>query len=166
MRHKLFYSAVILPVMSIATASVAQASNVQTTMAVTATNANSCAVLAQPLAFGTVNQVSGAVTDTQTTITVSCTPGIAYNVGLDTGAHATAGVRQMQALLGTALIPYSVFSDSARATSWGNSVGVDTVARTASALPTSLTVYGRIPAGSGLVASGAYTDLVTVTVTF
>lgn len=149
-----------------ATMSTAQASTVQTTMAVTATNANSCAVVASPLVFGTLNQVSGSATDTQTTVVVTCTPGISYNVGLDGGAHTVAGVRQMQAVLGTALIPYTVFSDAARATAWGNSVGVDTVARTATVLPTSLTVYGRIPANSGLVASGAYADLVTVTVTF
>lgn len=150
----------------VATMSAAQASSVQTTMAVTATNANSCAVVASPLVFGTINQISGTVTDTQTSVVVTCTPGVAYNVGLDNGAHPVAGVRQMQAVLGTAVIPYATFSDAARATPWGNAVGVDTVARTAGALPTTLTVYGRIPAGSGLVASGAYADLVTVTVTF
>ena len=149
-----------------AAASVVQASTVQTTMAVTASTSNSCAVAAAPLAFGTVNQISGTATDSQTTITVTCTPGVAFNVGLDGGAHQTGGVRQMQAVAGSALIPYSVFSDAGHTTSWGNTVGTDTVARTATVTPATLTVYGRIAGNAGLVAAGAYADLVTVTVTF
>lgn len=153
-------------VFAFAAATTATAGSVQTTMPVTALNLSSCAVVAQPLAFGSINQIGGVATDTQTTITVTCTPGVAYNVGLDAGAHASGGVRQMQSATSTAIIPYSVYSDSAHTTIWGNTVGTDTVARTATVLPASLTVYGRVPAGAGLVAAGAYTDVVTVTVTF
>lgn len=149
-----------------ASASPAQASNVQTTMAVTTTNVNSCVVSALPLAFGALNQVSGTATDSQTTITVACTLGVAYNVGLDAGLHASGAVRQMQAVAGTAVIPYAVYSDAARTTLWGNTVGTDTVARTAAATPSLLTVYGRIPANAPMASGGAYADLVTVTVTF
>lgn len=166
MSSKSFHRIGFMLIATMASVGSAQGSTVQTTMAVTATNASSCAVVALPLAFGTINQITGTAIDTQTTITVTCTPGVAFNVGLDNGAHANAGVRQMQALLGTAVIPYIVFSDAARTTSWGNSVGVDTVARTATVLPAALTVYGRIAGNAGLVASGAYADLVTVTVTF
>ena len=146
--------------------SAAQASSVQTTMAVTANTVNSCAVAAQPLAFGTVNQIGGAATDSQTTVVVTCTPGVAYNVGLDQGAHAMSGVRQMQSAAGSTLIPYLVYQDAARTTTWGNTVGTDTVARTATLTPTTLAVYGRVPANAPLAPAGLYADLVTVTVTF
>lgn len=144
----------------------AQASNVQTTMAVTTTNVNACVVAALPLAFGSLNQVNGNANDSQTTITVTCTLGVAFNVGLDAGAHASGGTRQMQAIAGTATIPYNVYSDAQRTTAWGNTLGTDTVARTAGAVPSLLTVYGRIPASGATAPGGAYADLVTVTVTF
>ena len=163
---KAAYSTIAVAGVIAASTSAAQASNVQTTMAVTTTNVNSCAVAAMPLAFGSLNQINGSATDSQTTITVTCTPGVAYNVGLDGGSHTAAGTRQMQAALNTATIPYLVFSDAARTTSWGNTVGTDTVARTAVVTPTLLTVYGRIPANAPPVAGGLYSDLVTVTVTF
>lgn len=144
----------------------ANASTAQTTMAVTATTLSACSVVALPLVFGNVNQVSGTATDSQTTLTVVCTPGVNYSVGLDQGAHAVGGTRNMQAALGTATIPYNLYSDSTRTTAWGNTVNTDTVSGTAVVLPGIYNVYGRVPANAPLVGIGAYTDTVTVTVTF
>lgn len=147
-------------------AATAHAGTVQTTMPVTALNISSCAVVALPLAFGSLTQIGGTAVDSQTTVTVTCTPGVGYNVGLDDGAHAAGGTRQLQAVIGSSVIPYTIYSDAARTTQWGTTIGSDTVARTATLLPAALTVYGRIPANTPLATAGAYTDLVTVTVTF
>ena len=144
----------------------AHASTAQTTMAVTAVTLNSCSVVALPLVFGNISQVNGTATDSQTTLTVVCTPGVNYNVGLDQGAHAAGGTRQMQAVLGTATIPYTLYSDSTRTTVWGNTVNTDTVSGTAGVLPGIYQVYGREPGNATLVGAGAYADAVTVTVTF
>ena len=144
----------------------ASASTVGTTMPVTAVTVNACAVVATGLVFGTLNQISGTANDSQSTITVTCTPGTSYDVGLDNGAHAAGGVRYMTPAVGSGTIPYALYTSAARMTGWGNTVGTDTVNHTAGVLPTTLTVYGRVPAGAPPVAAGAYADLVPVTVTF
>lgn len=144
----------------------AQASSVNGTMPVTAITVNSCAVVAQPLVFGTLNQLGGVSTDSQTTVTVTCTPGVTYDVGLDMGAHASGGVRQMQSALGGNVIPYQLYSNAARTTAWGNTAGTNTVSATAILSPVLLTVYGRVAGNAALVPAAAYSDLVTVTVTF
>ena len=46
---------------------------------------------------------------------------------------------------GSALVNYSLFSNSGRTTNWGNTVGTDTVSGTGIGSAQSLTVYGRIP---------------------
>lgn len=155
----LIASAVLVPTM-------ASASTVGTTMPVTAVTVNACAVVATPLVFGTLNQISGSANDSQSTVTVTCTPGTSYDVGLDNGAHAAGGVRYMTPAVGSGTIPYALYTSATRTTAWGNTVGTDTVNHTAGALPTTLTVYGRVPAGAPPVGAGAYSDLVTVTVSF
>ena len=151
---------------ALACSSGAIAGTVGTTMPVTATAVDSCAVTAQPLVFGTLNQVSGGATTSQADVTVVCTPGVCYQVGLDMGANAAGGTRNMRAAGGTGAVPYGLFRDSTRTTAWGNTVGSDTVSGTAAAAPGIHTVYGRVPAGASLVGAGTYTDTVTVTVTF
>ena len=142
------------------------AATTATTMPVTAVTVNACAVVASPLVFGTLNQLGGATNDSQTSLVVTCTPGTSYNVGLDNGAHAVGGTRYMDPAIGTGAIPYALYSDAARTTAWGNTVGTNTVANVAAVLPATLTVYGRIPGNATPGVGGAYSDLVTVTVTF
>jgi spore coat protein U-like protein len=144
----------------------AQARNASATMPVTALTVETCAVVALPMAFGTLNQLGGTASDSQTNVTVTCTPGVSYNVGLDMGANAMGGVRRMAAALGGEAVPYALYTNASRTTAWGNTVGTNTVAGTASLLPSTLTVYGRVGGDAGLVPAGVYADLVTVTVTF
>lgn len=144
----------------------ATASSVGTTMPVTALTVNACVVAATPLVFGTLNQVGGTPNDTQATVVVTCTPGTTYDIGMDNGAHASGGVRHMAPTIGSAVVPYALFTNVSRTTSWGNTVGTNTVSGTAGVLPATLTVYGRVPAGFTPVVADAYSDVVTVTVTF
>jgi spore coat protein U-like protein len=60
---------------------------------------------------------------------------------------------------------YSLFSDSARAVNWGNTVGTDTVAGIGTGSAQTITVYGTIPSNQGNRA-GTYADTITVTVTY
>lgn len=148
-----------------ALAAPAAASSVGTTMPVTALSVNACAVVATPMVFGTLNQLNGSANDSQASITVTCTPGTTYDVGLDDGAHASGGTRRMVPVIGSSAIPYGLFTNAARSTAWGATVGTNTVSNTAGVLPATLTVYGRVPVGTP-VPAGAYADLVTVTVVF
>jgi spore coat protein U-like protein len=66
---------------------------------------------------------------------------------------------------GSALLGYSLFSDSARTVNWGQTVGTDTVTGTGNGTAQALTVYGDVPAGQYL-APGSYSDTITATVTY
>ena len=62
-------------------------------------------------------------------------------------------------------LAYSLFSNSAMTTNWGNTVGTDTSAGTGTGAAQTLTVYGKIPAGTAPAADG-YSDTITATVTY
>jgi len=141
-----------------------QAATATSTIAVTATVLAFCTVTAAPLAFG---NYSSTQLDATTLLTVVCTPGTTYTVGLDqgTGTGGTVAVRQMSGAVTGSTLAYTIYSDSARTTVWGNTVGSNTVAGTGSGLPQVLTGFGRI-ASVQLSAPGAFTDIVTATLTY
>ena len=62
---------------------------------VTATVTSQCAVSATTLDFGTVGLLL-ANTDGTSTISVQCALGVAYQVGLDNGQHATGTTRRVE----------------------------------------------------------------------
>jgi spore coat protein U-like protein len=141
-----------------------QAATATSTIAVTATVLAFCTVTAAPLAFG---NYSSTQVDATTLLTVLCTPGTTYTLGLDqgVGTGATVAVRLMAGALTGSTLAYTIYSDTARTTVWGNTVGSNTVAGTGSGLPQILTGFGRVPSAQ-LSAPGAYTDTVTATVTY
>ena len=140
----------------------AQAATSTATILVSATVLSLCTITAAPLAFGNYTAASLNAT---TTVSVTCTVGTPYNVGLDagTGSGATTTVRKMT--LNTGTLSYALYSDAARSVAWGNTVGSNTVAGTGNGLVQALTVYGQVPANQ-VVAPGAYLDTVTATITY
>ncbi|GAY22528.1 spore coat U domain-containing protein [Sphingobium fuliginis] len=144
----------------------AMATDATTTMGVSATVLNVCLVSATNMAFGSYDPTSASPTDATSTINVTCTPGTLFNIGLNAGSAVGATVSTRKMLSGANPLGYALYSNSGRSTNWGNSVGSDTVAQTASTiLPAAFTVYGRIPAQQS-VAAGSYTDTVTITVSY
>jgi spore coat protein U-like protein len=111
--------------------------------------------------------VGTAALNTTSTLTVQCNNTVPYNVGLDAGTStgATVTTRAMTGPTGSLPLPYGLFSDSAHSINWGNTVGTDTVPGTGTGVAQTLTVYGQIPAGAGN-RPGAYTDTITVTITY
>ncbi len=151
---------------AIASPDSAQAATTTTTIAVTATVQPSCTVSATALAFGSYNPLSATPLDGTSTITVNCTTGTVYTVGLNAGTTGGATVTTRQMLLSANALNYTLYRDSGRTNNWGNTPGTDTPASaTATTSAASLTVYGRIPALQN-VPAGAYTDTVTVTVNY
>lgn len=144
----------------------AQAATTTTTFAVTATVQPSCTVSATPLAFGSYNPLSATPLDATSTITVNCTTGTSYTVGLNAGGTSGATVTTRQMLLSTNALNYTLYRDTGRTNNWGNTPGTDTpAAALATTTAAALTVYGRIPALQN-VPAGNYTDSVTVTVNY
>jgi len=152
-------------VIALIPATSAQAATAGTSILVTAAVAQACIVIATPLAFGIYDPTSATPTDGTATVAVTCTTGTTYAVGLSAGAGtgATTTVRKMT--FGSDTLNYALYSNAARSTNWGNAVGTDTVAGTATGLLTNHTVYGRIPAAQ-TVPLGAYVDTIAVTVTY
>jgi len=132
-------------------------------LAISANVLASCTVVGSAIAFGAYTQ---AVVNQTGSITVLCTNGTAYNVGLDagTGTGSTVTTRKMSATGGGSL-NYSLYRDSGRTNNWGTTIGTDTQTGTGSGLLQTLTVYGQIPASQTPLA-GAYSDTVTVTLTY
>ena len=144
----------------------AQAATTTTTFPVTATVLKACAVNANPLAFGTYDPTAATPLDATTTLSVLCTVGTSFTVGLNAGTATGATVTSRKMTNGANTLNYALFQEAARTSNWGNTPGTDTPpATTAPVLPTTLTVYGRVAAAQN-VPAGAYTDTVTVTVNY
>ena len=142
---------------------VAQANPATTTFAVTATVLKDCIVSASALGFGSY---TGAVVNVSSTITVTCTSGTSYTVGLNQGlaTGATVTTRQMAITQPAGALNYSLLTGSYTGTNWGNTSG-SWVSGSGSGAAQPLTVYGVLPAGQ-YVPPGSYTDTITATVTY
>ncbi|KXU31044.1 spore coat protein [Sphingobium sp. 22B] len=144
----------------------AQAAQTTTTFPVTATVLTACAVTANPLSFGNYDPTSATPLDATTTLSVLCTVGTSFTVGLNAGTSSGATVTSRKMVNGANLLNYGLFRETTRTNNWGNTPGTDTPpATTAPVLPSTLTVYGRIPPSQN-VPAGGYADTVTVTVNY
>ena len=146
--------------------SISNAATTTGSLAVNAVVLKSCSVVATPLAFGNYDPTTSTPTDATTSLVVLCTSGTSFNVGLSAGGGSGATVSSRKMTYGGETLTYGLYQDSGRSTRWGDTVGTDTPApTTASVLPTTLTVYGRVPASQN-APTGVYADAVTVTVTY
>ena len=143
--------------------SAARAATATTSFSVTAVVSTNCFITANNLDFG---NYGGAQLDATTTLAATCTQGTPYSVGLTKGGSPIATVlsRRLRSFSTDDLV-YQLFQDPSRTIAWGDTIGTDTVAGTGNGNAQTLTVYGRIP-GSQFVGPGAYSDTVTVTLTF
>jgi spore coat protein U-like protein len=119
------------------------------------------------LKFGSQGALVADVDD-QADLSITCTPGTNYSVGLDAGANpGTPGdidTRRMKN--GTSnFAEYQLYSVGDRSTAWGDTDGVNTLSATGTGAAQAFTVYGRVPAQTTPPA-GIYQDTVTVTMTF
>lgn len=143
----------------------AQAATATTTFPVTATVIKACIVTATPLAFGNYDPTAASPTDATSTLSVLCTVGTAYTVGLSQGTASGATVTTRKMANGANLLNYALYQENGHTTNWGNTAGTDTVAATAPVGATTMTVYGRIAAGQN-VPIGSYSDTITVNVVY
>jgi len=143
----------------------ASAATATSNFTVQVTIAASCTInSASTLDFGSQGVLTANV-DQTSTLNIQCTNSTPYTIGLNagTGSGATVATRKMTS--GGNTVNYSLYSDSARNTVWGDSVGTNTVAALGNGASQTYTVYGRVPAQT-TPAPGIYTDTVTVTVAY
>lgn len=141
----------------------AAATTATTTFNVTATVQATCLISGNNLAFGTY---SGSAIAMTTTLSVTCTNGTTYNVGLNAGtaSGATVATRAMTGPA-SATLGYAMYQDSGHSTNWGNTVGTDTKSGTGNGSAQTLTVYGQLAANQ-YPAPGSYSDTITATITY
>ncbi|MDB5540741.1 MAG: hypothetical protein JWQ89_2468 [Devosia sp.] len=125
-----------------------------------------CTVAADDLSFGTTGIIDGDI-DAQANLTVTCTEGSAYAIGLDAGAGsgATVATRKLtHTTVPANTVDYSLFQNAGRSTLWGNTEGTNTVdSAAATGAPEIIPIYGRVNGGQN-VPTGSYLDTVTATV--
>ncbi|MFT3693200.1 MAG: spore coat U domain-containing protein [Kofleriaceae bacterium] len=140
-------------------------------MGVTATVVSSCTITAGTVAFPNYDAVTGTQIDGTGTLTVACSKGAITTITLGQGANANTGstdilpLRQMKNTSTTDLLGYSLYSDSTRLVTWGNTALTGKAYIPASSAPTNVTVYGRITALQD-VPAGSYADTVVATISF
>ena len=157
-------AAIVLVAFGLAATSI-HAATVTNTMPVRITIQNACNIATTApttLDFATQGPLVANV-DQTATITVTCTTGALYNVGLDGGGGGNINARRM--INGTNTVGYQLYSNSGRTAVWGTTIGTDTVAGTGNGIAQTLSVYGRVPAQTTPPAA-VYNDTVNVTVTY
>jgi len=141
------------------------------TVTVKATVAKSCSITNGTLDFAAYDPNAAGNLDQATTITVSCTKGTAWVVGLNQGANGPA-TRNMKDTAGTDLLHYELYADSGRTQAFTN--GTTASATVASgtgiggngaAAAQVVNIYGRIFPNQFVTAS-SYQDTVTATVNY
>lgn len=141
---------------------------------VTATVSASCDITSTTnIAFGTYDPADANITtplDGTGSVTIRCVRGTVVDVALGqggspaTGSTCTSPLRQMAN--GSERLGYEIYQNAARTTPWGCDTNNDQGFTAGSpSAPTTLTTYGRIPAGQDVTA-GNYSDAVVITATF
>jgi spore coat protein U-like protein len=137
-----------------------------------------CSVSSTGVAFGTYDPTPTAATDSTGNLTVVCThvsgggQRVNYSVALSAGNSGTFTQRWMRA--GPSTLNYNLFDTAARARVWGDgSAGTVVVSDGFAVGPGQGNsrrevihpIYGRIPALQA-AATGTYSDMIVVTLTF
>ncbi|SDF61674.1 Spore coat protein U (SCPU) domain-containing protein [Sphingomonas carotinifaciens] len=116
----------------------------------------------QPGIFG---DIDATVVSTRTgggAITILCSPGLTPAMAIGAGAHADSSVRRMA--FGQNMVPYRLYSDANHSNEImiGQPVALGTATTDAISLP----IFARVNSGGKVLAAGAYTDTVQVTLTW
>lgn len=135
------------------------------TFEVTATVLATCEVSAQDLAFGNYDPIASAHLDAATTLSVTCTSGTPYQIGLSLGDGSGASTATRYMTQGSDTLGYALYQDSARTTVWGETLNGNTRAGVGSGAAAVIDVYGRVPMHQSAPA-GPYSDTIVVTVTW
>jgi spore coat protein U-like protein len=147
-------------------ASPAFAAEDTSTLDVSATVTSNCVIGTTALAFGSVDVTSGANVDGEGGISVTCTSGTAWTATADIGVGTGATMDSRKMMSGANLLDYSIYTDVARSTVWGDGAVTADITGTGTGVVQETAIYGRVPLGQSSLPAGAYTDTVTVTVTY
>ena len=147
-------------------------SNKISTLTVSMTVANDCTISAPSISFGSAPVVSAFSTVSQT-VSVNCTKGSAYTVGLGDGTHPVSVGGRRQMMSGGNYLAYDIFQ-SAGTTRWGSVGAARRASSTAEVNPGNglgsgsqiFNYNARIYTDQATPPAGTYTDSVVLDVSF
>ena len=141
----------------------ASAASTNGNLTLQATVSDACSVTDAALTFGAVNPTAGVIIPMTTNISVNCTLGTTFSVGLGDGSNATGGNRRLRRGATTDYLTYELFRDLTMTSRFGDTGSSDRVAGLGLGIAaTPVIVYGKIPAGQ-TATSGSYSDSVQIT---
>jgi spore coat protein U-like protein len=144
------------------------ASTQQTTFQVTANVEVTCSVFASDLEFGTYDPKAAQPLDAQSNVSVDCTKGANWELGLDKGLHGADVMHRAMAndTDSAVLLDYAIYKDPAHTLNWGDTIGVDTITGVGTGVVQDIGAYGVIPKRQTDATAGGYADTITATLTF
>lgn len=134
-------------------------------LTVQATVVAACSAASGTLAFGTIDPGAGTSSLPSVNLSVTCTQGTSFSVGLGDGANASGTQRRMKGASQAQYLAYDLFRDSAGTQRFGDSVASQRlVGQTGlGATANSIAVYGAVAGGQSAPAD-TYSDTVPITV--
>ena len=167
---RILHCAALAAVMTLLGGGPASAATRSTQLGIQVTLTDTCVVTATPLVFPTYIPGGGPLQGTST-ISVRCTNGDLFAVGLGTGATAGASYAQRLLANGTSTLQYNLYTTAARTAVWGDGSGTTAIVSGRAgglATPVLLTVYGALPdsAANRGAGSGNYSDTVLVVLSY
>jgi spore coat protein U-like protein len=151
----------------------AQAGTATANLAVTIQINASCTINAATLDFGSRagTLLVASNIDANTTVSVTCTNGSPYSIGMDNGANVSGSQRRMKS--GSNFLNYGLYVDSGYSNPWITTGSPSSCTPTSSCFlgtgngsPQSVSIYGRVPLIGTAPPTGTYTDTVTMTITY
>lgn len=151
----------------------AEAATATGNLTVQLTITSSCTIAATTLSFGSAAGTSllAAALTANTTVSVTCTNGSPYAIGMGQGLHYSSGNQMAN---GGNNIPYGLYQNSSLATPWTTvstssptcTTAGDCVTGTGTGTAQTVTIYGQVPIMATAPAPGAYSDTVTMTISY
>lgn len=132
-----------------------------------------CTINAATLDFGSNagTALVSANVDAATTVSVTCTNGSPYSIGMDNGANVSGSQRRMKS--GANYLNYNLYVDAGRINAWTTAASNSTCTTanscylgTGNGSAQSVSIYGRVPSIGTAPPTGTYTDTVTMTITY
>jgi len=154
-------------------AAIAQAGTATANLTVQMTITASCAINAATLTFPSTagTSLTSAAVTANTTVSVTCTNGSPYSIGMGQGNNYSGGSNRM--VSSGNYLPYGLYVDSGYTHPWttGASNSSCTVANdcylgTGTGSAQSVPIYGQVPTTATAPTPGAYADAVLMTVTY
>ena len=132
---------------------------------VTTAVVSGCTVSATPMMFFVPVPANINVSSTST-LTLRCSPNVAYSIDIDAGLNPQGAIRRRVANAAkTQFLNYDIFKDPPRSQVWGRGNLKNVAGNSGATGQVVYTVYGLLYAQSTMTAGG-YRDTLTITVTF